>query len=83
MAAITINWSDLAKVAEVSLAFAVGIVAVFALGILGLSRLETVRSAQTRTGARAGGLLVAGSCFALCAAATAYGIYLLVPQFHS
>jgi hypothetical protein len=80
MAAISISWSDLARVAEVSLAFGVGIVAVFALGSLGISRLATVRE---RGGSRVGGYFVAGAAFATCAAATLYGLYLLIPQFHN
>lgn len=83
MASISISWSDLGAVAAVSFAFAIGIVAVFSLGILAMSQLATVRSTSTGSAARARGLLVAGVCFATCAAATAYGVYLLVPQFHS
>jgi hypothetical protein len=82
MAAITINWSDLAKVAEVSLAFGVGIVAVFALGTLGISRVATAREQRSSTATRVSGYLVAGVAFATCAAATLYGLYLLIPQFH-
>jgi hypothetical protein len=82
MAAITISWSDLAKVAEVSLAFGVGIVAVFALGTLGISRVATARAEHASTATRVSGYLAAGSAFALCAAATLYGLYLLIPQFH-
>lgn len=82
MAAITIHWADLAKVAEVSLAFGVGIVAVFALGTLGISRVASARSGEASTTARIGGYLVAGVAFALCAAAALYGLYLMIPQFH-
>ncbi len=80
MAAVSINWGDLAKVAEVSLAFSIGIVVVFALGVLGLSRVEAVRTG--RSGSATGGYALAGACFAACAAAAAYGIWLIVPQFH-
>jgi hypothetical protein len=83
MAGITIHWAGLAKVAEVSLAFGVGIVAVFALGTLGISRVATARSGQASTAARIGGYLTAGLAFALCAAATLYGLYLMIPQFHN
>jgi hypothetical protein len=82
MAAISINWADLAKVAEVSVAFGVGIVAVFALGTLGISRVATARERQASTATRVSGYLVAGLAFALCATATLYGLYLLIPQFH-
>lgn len=80
MAAISISWSDLAKVAEVSLAFSVGIVVVFALGVLGLSRVAAVRTG--RSGSAAAAFTLAGACFAACATAAAYGIWLIVPQFH-
>jgi hypothetical protein len=80
MAAISISWADLAKVAEVSLAFGVGIITVFALGSLGISRIATARE---RGGSRAGGYVAAGAAFAACAAATLYGLYLLIPQFHN
>lgn len=80
MADISINWGDLAKVAEVSLAFTVGIVVVFALGVLGLSRVAAVRAG--RTGSAPGGYALAGVAFAACAAAALYGIWLIVPQFH-
>jgi hypothetical protein len=82
MAAIEIHWSGLIKVAEVSLVFGVGIVAVFALGVVGLSKAEEARSAPTGSPARAAGLATAGVSFAACAAALLYGLYLLIPQFH-
>jgi hypothetical protein len=82
MAAIQIHWSGLARVAEVSLAFSVGIVVVFALGVVGLSYASSARSARSGSGARAAGLATAGAAFALCAAAVGYGLYLLIPQFH-
>jgi hypothetical protein len=83
MAAITIHWSGLVKVAEVSLAFGVGIVAVFALGVLGISRIDTARADGASGGARAGGYALAGLAFLVCAGAAAYGLYLLIPQFHN
>jgi hypothetical protein len=82
---MTIDWTALGKVAGVSLAFGVGIVVVFSLGLLGLSAAEgrlTPGSANTRGGSRTGGVAVAGACFLVCAAAVGYGIYLIVPQFH-
>lgn len=82
MADITIHWSGLAKVAEVSLGFGVGIVAVFALGVLGMSRIETARTTEVPGGSKLAGFLLAGLAFAACAAATLYGLYLLIPQFH-
>jgi hypothetical protein len=82
MANIEIHWSGLLKVAEVSLLFGVGIVAVFTLGVLGMSKAEAARSAPSGSAVRVTGLAVAGVAFAACAAALAYGLYLIVPQFH-
>ncbi|MDT4911913.1 MAG: hypothetical protein QOC66_1041 [Pseudonocardiales bacterium] len=82
MAGIEIHWSGLFKVAEVSLLFGVGIVAVFALGVLGLSKAEAAKSAPSGSAARATGLATAGVAFAACCAALLYGLYLLIPQFH-
>jgi hypothetical protein len=82
MAAIEIHWSGLIKVAEVSLAFGVGIVAVFTVGVLGLSKAEAARTAPSGSSARLTGLATAGLAFAVCAAATLYGLYLMIPQFH-
>lgn len=83
MAGIEIHWAGLIKVAEVSLAFGVGIVAVFSLGVLGLAKAESARNAPSGSAARTAGLAVAGAAFAVCAAALGYGLYLLVPQLHS
>lgn len=82
MSAISINWADLGKVAGVSLAFGAGIVIVFALGVLGLSRLETARATEGTSAVRVTGFVQAGLAFAVCAAAAGYGLYLLIPQFH-
>ena len=72
----------------------VAVVVVFALGVLGLARYEGARYEGARyEGAKeagagdAGGtsalsLAQAGLCFLACAAVVAYGIYLIVPQFH-
>ena len=81
MAAISINWADLAKVAEVSLAFSVGIVVVFALGVLGLSRVEAVRDAAG-PGRRPAGTRSPAPASRPAPPLPPYGIYLIVPQFH-
>jgi hypothetical protein len=83
MADIQIKWSGLVKVAEVSLVFGVGIVVVFALGVIGMSRAEAARTAPSGSSARVTGLAIAGIAFAACAAAALYGLYLLIPQFHN
>jgi uncharacterized membrane protein len=74
-----LDWNALGLVAAVSTGVTVALAVVFALGVLGLSQAETARE-----GGRGGGLGVAaaGLAFLACAAAVAYGIYLIVPQLH-
>ncbi|MEV8313260.1 hypothetical protein AB0Q95_03720 [Streptomyces sp. NPDC059900] len=77
---MNIDWAALGSVFGVSLAVTVALVGLFTLGIVGLSKHEAATSgAASATGgapstARAGAYV----CFALCAAAVAYGIYLIV-----
>ncbi|MBX9363541.1 hypothetical protein ACF09Y_28475 [Streptomyces massasporeus] len=70
-----IDWAALGSVFGVSLVVTVALVGLFSLGITGLSRRE-------RAVAEGGtaGLAVTGAyaCFAACAAAVGYGIYLIV-----
>ncbi|MEU9359867.1 hypothetical protein AB0M10_05745 [Streptomyces sp. NPDC051840] len=72
---MNIDWAALASVFGVSLVVTVALVGLFTLGITGLARL--VPSAQ---GGGGGALARTGAyaCFALCAGAVAYGIYLIV-----
>lgn len=63
-----------------SLGATVAVVVVFALGVLGVARVEGARENDGST--RALGFTQAGLCFVACAAVVAYGIYLIVPQFH-
>ncbi|MFJ9828204.1 hypothetical protein [Streptomyces sp. NPDC101160] len=70
-----IDWAALGSVFGVSLVVTVALVGFFTLGVAGLSKQEEAASnggsaPLARTGAYA--------CFALCAAAVAYGIYLIV-----
>ncbi|MCZ4096182.1 hypothetical protein G3I60_23515 [Streptomyces sp. SID13666] len=74
-----IDWQALGTVLGVTLAVTIGLVGVFTLGIVGLAKRESGTDGAavsggsavlTRTGAYA--------CFALCAAAVAYGIFLIV-----
>jgi hypothetical protein len=74
-----LDWSALGQVTAVSIGVTIAVVAVFALGILGLARAEAARE-EHGTGATLG-LAQAGLCFVACAAVVAYGIYLIVPQF--
>ncbi|MFE7898549.1 hypothetical protein ACFU3E_13725 [Streptomyces sp. NPDC057424] len=70
-----IDWASLGSVFGISLVVTVALVGLFTLGITGLSRRE-------RAVAEGGsaGLAVTGAyaCFAACAAAVGYGIYLIV-----
>ncbi|MEU6354026.1 hypothetical protein ABZ896_32630 [Streptomyces sp. NPDC047072] len=70
-----IDWEALGSVFGVSLVVTVGLVALFTLGIMGLSRQER---AQTEGGSAPLAVTGAYACFAACAAAVAYGISLIV-----
>ncbi|MFI1764757.1 hypothetical protein ACH41H_22265 [Streptomyces sp. NPDC020800] len=70
-----IDWAALGSVFGVSLVFAVGLVALFTLGVNGLSRRE---KAAAQGGSAALAVTGAYVCFAACAAAVAYGFYLIV-----
>lgn len=74
-----IKWGALGEVAAVSFAVGVVIVVIFAVGVLAWS---TGRG--SRPEGRGGGLpnAAAALCFLACAVIAAYGIYLIVPQFH-
>lgn len=76
---MSIDWGALGEVAVVSIGVSVGVVVIFALGIVALSQRE-IETGRGATGAAAltGALL----CFAACAAVVLYGIYLIVPQLH-
>ncbi|QLE71522.1 hypothetical protein FGW37_07855 [Streptomyces rectiverticillatus] len=75
---MNIDWAALGQVFGVSLVATLGLVAVFTLGIVGTSR----KAGPTATAPAAGPGVVARTgayaCFALCAAAVGYGIYLIV-----
>ncbi|MFV8186932.1 hypothetical protein [Streptomyces sp. AF1B] len=75
-----LDWSALGQVTAVSIAVTVAVVVVFALGVLGLARYEGAR--EEGVDASSLGRAQAGLCFLACAAVVAYGIYLIVPQFH-
>ncbi|MFD3512392.1 hypothetical protein [Streptomyces sp. NPDC058657] len=72
---MNIDWAALGSVFGVSLVATVSLVGLFTLGIVGLSKQQSAAaSGGSATAARTG----AYACFALCAAAVAYGIYLIV-----
>ncbi|MEW2395060.1 hypothetical protein [Streptomyces sp. NPDC046862] len=70
-----IDWAALGSVFGVSLVVTVALVGLFTLGIVGLSKRETA-TASGDSAALA--TTAAYACFAACAAAVAYGIYLIV-----
>ncbi|MBD0673186.1 hypothetical protein [Streptomyces sp. CBMA156] len=78
-----IKWNALAQTAGISFGVTVAVVAVFALGILALSRREAAAGSAGEDGgtAAAGGgrLALAGAyvCFALCGAVVLYGLSLI------
>ncbi|SES36983.1 hypothetical protein SAMN04487983_104628 [Streptomyces sp. yr375] len=76
-----LDWTALGQVTAVSIGVTVAVVVVFAFGVLGLARLEGARDTGS-SAASSLGLAQAGLCFLTCAAVVAYGIYLIVPQFH-
>ncbi|MEU9209603.1 hypothetical protein AB0D27_17025 [Streptomyces sp. NPDC048415] len=72
---MNIDWAALASVFGVSLVATVSLVGLFTLGIVSLSKRE---SASTRGGSVALATTGAYACFAACAAAVAYGIFIIV-----
>lgn len=71
-----IDWAAFGLVVVAALAATVLVVAVFSAGI---RLLSTGDSVSTRSPAATG---AAWLCFALCAAAVLYGLYLVIPLFH-
>ncbi|MBL0780464.1 MULTISPECIES: hypothetical protein [Streptomyces] len=72
---MNIDWAALGSVFGVSLVVTVALVGFFTLGIVGLSKAASgAQGGGSGVAAKAGGYL----CFALCAAAVAYGIYIIV-----
>ncbi|MGY5138137.1 hypothetical protein ACWGJW_38140 [Streptomyces nigrescens] len=76
---MSIDWAALGQVFGVTLVVTVGIVGLFTVGIVGTSRKPVQEGAVAAvaapgSGARAGAM----AAFGLCAAAVAYGIYLIV-----
>ena len=70
-----IDWAALGSVFGVSLVITVALVGLFTLGITGLSRRERAAAEGGTAGFAVTG---AYACFAACAAAVGYGIYLIV-----
>ncbi|MFC8452404.1 hypothetical protein [Kitasatospora sp. NPDC057223] len=76
---MNIKWNALAQTAGISFGITVAMVAVFALGILALSRRERALAQTGPGGPGRAGLALAGAsvCFAACAAVVVYGLTLI------
>lgn len=72
---MNIQWGDLGVVFIASLVATVCVVALFSVGVIGLSRQTTIKEGG---GSGTGPLIGAIICFAACALIVAYGIYLIV-----
>ncbi|GAA3369761.1 hypothetical protein GCM10020367_13740 [Streptomyces sannanensis] len=72
-----IDWAALGSVFGVSLIVTVGLVGLFTLGIVGLAA-KPAEGPSAGSGSVALKRTGAYVCFALCAAAVSYGIYLIV-----
>lgn len=70
-----LDWGAIGTVAAVSLGAGIGVVLVFAVGVLALAQR---RSAQARGGSVVAPTVGAVACFAACALAVLYGLYLVV-----
>lgn len=74
---MSIDWAALGSVFGVSLVVTVALVGLFTLGVVGLAKRESA-STPGATGSVAMARAGAYICFALCLAAVAYGIHLIV-----
>lgn len=81
MSALHIDWMALGRVVAISTVVGVAVVSVFSIGILGLSRVDSVAQGGMRARRNSGYLLVAAT-HGLCIVAVVYGLYWLIPQFH-
>jgi hypothetical protein len=74
----TIKWGSLIQVAEVSFGVTVGIVVLFTV-----AALTNVMALEEGPGVKRGAHQIsAAMCYSAIICAVAYGIYLIVPQFH-
>lgn len=74
-----VKWGSLGVVAVVGVGVTVGVVLMFALGVRALAGRDAARDGSPARTAQAG---IAGMCFAACAGAVLYGLYVIIPQFH-
>jgi hypothetical protein len=75
---VTINWAALGLVAVATITAAIAIVGLFSLGVAALTSAQ-----RSRGGSGATLPTVAGyACLAVSGLIAAYGLYLIIPQFH-
>jgi hypothetical protein len=72
---MNIHWGDLGVVLVASLVATVCVVALFSVGVIGLSRQATLKEQGGSGAAPLTGSII---CFAACLLIVAYGIYLIV-----
>ncbi|HEY4021394.1 MAG TPA: hypothetical protein VGM75_22085 [Pseudonocardiaceae bacterium] len=72
---MNIHWGDLGVVLVASLVATVCVVALFSVGVIGLSRQATLKEQGGSGAAPFTGSII---CFAACLLIVAYGIYLIV-----
>ena len=72
---MNIQWGDLTEVLVASLVATVCLVALFSVGVIGLSRQATLKEQGSSGAAPLTGSVI---CFAACVLIVAYGIYLIV-----
>ncbi|CAN5182907.1 hypothetical protein BH09ACT1_BH09ACT1_24610 [soil metagenome] len=79
---MTIDWGALVLVFVVALAVTTAVVAIYSLGLrlLGAGSVEGSRVARARP---LGATLAAYLCIGISAATVLYGVYLVIPVFHS
>ena len=72
---MSVNWAALGEVFIVGLVAVAALVALYAIGIRGVSQRVAARA---QGGSGVGGLTLAVVCFAACCAVVAYGLFLIV-----
>jgi len=80
---MTINWGSLILVAVATVTAAISIVSLFSLGVAALTSQQRTGGKALAPGPASLTATVSGyACLAVSAAIAAYGLYLIIPQFH-
>lgn len=78
-----IDWASLGKVAGAALVFGVGVVVLFAVGIVGLGwAMGDGTTGRGTAPNKLVGAALAAVCLLACAGGVAYGLWIIIPQFH-